>query len=67
MLSLSLATLASAAAAAPLHFSDLGLKRYLFSLDTGWGTFELRWYSLAYLAGIIFAYWHVSKTIKAPM
>jgi phosphatidylglycerol:prolipoprotein diacylglycerol transferase len=27
--------------------------------------FELRWYSLAYLAGIVFAYWHVTKTIKA--
>ena len=66
MLSLSLATLASAAADAPIYFTDLGLKRYLFKLDTGWGTFELRWYSLAYLAGIIFAYWHVSKTIKAP-
>ncbi len=66
MLSLSLATLASAAADVPIYFTDLGLKRYLFSLDTGWGTFELRWYSLAYLAGIIFAYWHVSKAIKAP-
>ena len=66
MLSLSLAALASAAADAPLKFTDLHLSRYLFSFDTGWGTFELRWYSLAYLAGILLAYWHVSKTLKAP-
>ena len=66
MLSLSLATLAAAAADAPIQFTDLGLKPYLFSIETGWGQFQLRWYSLAYLAGIIFAYWHVSKTLKAP-
>ena len=59
MLSLSLA---AAAASGPLHFSDLGLSRSLFSI----GSFELRWYSLAYLAGIIFSYWHVSKMLKAP-
>lgn len=59
MLSLSLA---AAAASAPIHFSDLGLSRSVFSL----GSFELRWYSLAYLAGIVFAYWHVSKQLKAP-
>jgi phosphatidylglycerol:prolipoprotein diacylglycerol transferase len=38
------------------------LKNYLFRI----GSFELRWYSLAYLAGILLAYWHVSKMIKAP-
>ena len=65
MLSLSL-QLAAAAANAPLHWADLGLKTYLFHIDTGWGDFQLRWYSLAYLAGIVFAYWHVSKTLKAP-
>ena len=58
--------LASAAAGAPLDWRDLGLKNYLFSLPTPLGEFQLRWYSLAYLAAIIFAYWHISKTLKAP-
>ena len=66
MLSLSLAQLAATTTAAPLQWTDLGLKTYLFHLDTRWGDFQLRWYSLAYLAGIVFAYWHVSKTLKAP-
>ena len=66
MLSLSLELAAAAAGNAPLHWADLGLKTYLFHIDTRWGDFQLRWYSLAYLAGIVFAYWHVSKTLKAP-
>jgi phosphatidylglycerol---prolipoprotein diacylglyceryl transferase len=69
LLSLSL-QLAAAAAHAPLNWADLGLKTYLFHIDTRWGDFQLRWYSLAYLAGIVFAYWHVAKTLKtagAPM
>ena len=66
MLSLSLAQLAVAATEAPLQWTDLGLKPYLFHIETSWGDFQLRWYSLAYLAGIVFAYWHVSKTLKAP-
>ena len=66
MLSLSLAQLAVAATQAPLQWTDLGLKSYLFHIETSWGDFQLRWYSLAYLAGIVFAYWHVSKTLKAP-
>ncbi len=66
MLSLSLAQLAAAATHAPLQWTDLGLKTYLFHVETSWGDFQLRWYSLAYLAGIVFAYRHVSKTLKAP-
>lgn len=58
--------LAAAADHAPILFENLGLKRYLFAFNTPLGEFQLRWYSLAYLAGIVFAYWHVSKTIKAP-
>jgi phosphatidylglycerol:prolipoprotein diacylglycerol transferase len=30
------------------------------------GYFTIRYYSLAYLAGIVLAYWHVSRMIKAP-
>ena len=61
MLSLSLATLA-AAASAPIHFEDLGLSPNVFTI----GSFALRWYSLAYLVGILFAYWHTTKAAKAP-
>lgn len=59
LLSLSLA---AAAADAPIYWVDLGLKTYLFRI----GSFELRWYSLAYLAGILLGYWHLSRMIKAP-
>jgi phosphatidylglycerol:prolipoprotein diacylglycerol transferase len=54
--------LAAAASAEPIHWLDLGLKSYLFKI----GSFELRWYSLAYLAGIILGYWHLTRMIKAP-
>ncbi|WP_371514444.1 prolipoprotein diacylglyceryl transferase [Novosphingobium sp. TH158] len=46
-------------AAQPIYFDDLGLTR---GIDLGF--FMLRWYSLAYLAGIVLAYWHTSKAIK---
>ncbi len=58
MLSLALA----AAAAEPIHWVDLGLKSFLFEI----GSFQLRWYSLAYLAGIVLGYWHLGRMIKAP-
>jgi phosphatidylglycerol:prolipoprotein diacylglycerol transferase len=45
----------------PIHWADLGLRP---GIDLGF--FTLRFYSLAYLAGILLAYWHVSKMIKAP-
>jgi phosphatidylglycerol---prolipoprotein diacylglyceryl transferase len=57
-----LSLLAAAAESAPIYWVDLGLRNYLFKI----GSFELRWYSLAYLAGILLAYWHLSKMIKAP-
>ncbi len=44
-----------------LHFEDLGLRR---GIDLGF--FELRFYSLAYLAGIVLGYWHLTRMIKAP-
>jgi phosphatidylglycerol---prolipoprotein diacylglyceryl transferase len=58
---LSLA-LAVAANAAPIQWIDLGLKPYLFEI----GSFQLRWYSLAYLAGILVGYWQIAKMIKLP-
>ena len=52
---------ASAAASAPIQWLDLGLTR---GLDLGF--FTLRWYSLAYLVGIIVAYWLVSRMLRLP-
>ena len=53
---------AAASAGEPIHWLDLGLKNYLFRI----GSFELRWYSLAYITGIVFAYWHTVKAIRQP-
>jgi phosphatidylglycerol:prolipoprotein diacylglycerol transferase len=53
---------ASGGAADPIYWSDLGLSPYLFEI----GSFQLRFYSLAYLIGVMFAYWHLSKMIKTP-
>lgn len=46
----------------PIYWSDLGMRPYLFRI--GW--FELRFYSLAYLLGVLFAYWHLSRMIGQP-
>ncbi|MBC2652684.1 prolipoprotein diacylglyceryl transferase [Novosphingobium aerophilum] len=66
MLSLLSAAAAQVSAqGAPIHWLDLGLTRGI-----ALGSFTLRWYSLAYLAGIVLAYWHTSRTLKhagAPM
>jgi phosphatidylglycerol:prolipoprotein diacylglycerol transferase len=51
-----------AAAAEPIYWSDLGMRPYLFEI----GGFQLRFYSLAYLIGVIFAYWHTSRAVKTP-
>jgi len=56
-----LSLLAASGAADPIYWTDLGLKP---GIDLGF--FTLRFYSLAYLIGVIFAYWHTSKMLKAP-
>jgi len=43
-------------------WSDLGLSPVALDL----GFFELRWYSLAYLAGIFLGYWYMLKLLKQP-
>jgi phosphatidylglycerol:prolipoprotein diacylglycerol transferase len=45
----------------PLHWSELGL-----SPGIPIGSFTLRFYSLAYIAGIALGYWHLTKMVKAP-
>ena len=47
---------------AGIDFTSLGLDPVALDL----GVFELRWYSLAYLAGIFLGYWYLLKLIKQP-
>jgi len=58
-MSIIAATIASSTAIA---FPDLGLKPTIFHI--GW--FQLRWYSVAYLAGIFIGYWYLLKLLKQP-
>ena len=43
-------------------FPDLGLSPVALHI----GPFDLRWYSLAYLAGIFIGYWYLLKLLKQP-
>jgi phosphatidylglycerol---prolipoprotein diacylglyceryl transferase len=43
-------------------FPDLGLSPVLLSI----GPFDLRWYSLAYLFGIVIGYWYLLKLLRQP-
>jgi phosphatidylglycerol:prolipoprotein diacylglycerol transferase len=45
-----------------ISYTDLGLSPVALDL----GVFELRWYSLAYLAGIFIGYWYLLKLLKQP-
>lgn len=56
-----LSLLAATGAADPIYWADLG-----FTEGIDLGFFTLRFYSLAYLLGVLFAYWHVTKMIKQP-
>ncbi|MDQ0248174.1 phosphatidylglycerol:prolipoprotein diacylglycerol transferase [Sphingomonas kyeonggiensis] len=56
-----LATLA-AAAADHIHFADLGLNKVALNL----GFFEIKWYSLAYIAGILVGWWYLTRLLKQP-
>ena len=54
--------MATQAASNAIVWTDLGLDPVALDL----GFFELRWYSLAYLAGIFIGYWYMLKLIKQP-
>ena len=56
-----LSLLAASSVADPIYWEQLGLQP---GIDLGF--FTLRFYSLAYLIGVVFAYWHTSKMLKAP-
>jgi phosphatidylglycerol:prolipoprotein diacylglycerol transferase len=45
-----------------IAFPDLGLSRVALHI----GSFDLRWYSLAYVAGIFVGYWYLLKLLKQP-
>ena len=45
-----------------INWTDLHLSPVALDL----GVFELRWYSLAYLAGIFLGYWYLLKLIRQP-
>jgi phosphatidylglycerol:prolipoprotein diacylglycerol transferase len=45
-----------------ISFPDLDLSPVALHI----GPFDLRWYSLAYLAGIFIGYWYLLKLLKQP-
>jgi phosphatidylglycerol:prolipoprotein diacylglycerol transferase len=51
-----------AAASDAIRWTDLGLSP--IALDLGF--FQLRWYSLAYLAGIVLGWWYLLRLIAQP-
>ncbi len=52
----------AAAAADHIHFADLGLKKVALDL----GFFQIKWYSLAYIAGILVGWWYLLRLIREP-
>ena len=52
----------AAATSNAIAFTDLHLSPVALDL----GFFQLRWYSLAYLAGIFIGYWYLLKLLKQP-
>ena len=51
-----------AAVGGHVRFADLGLHPDVFSI----GFFTLRWYSLAYIAGIVVGWWYLLKLLDQP-
>ncbi|PSJ39116.1 prolipoprotein diacylglyceryl transferase [Allosphingosinicella deserti] len=50
------------AASQPIEWNSLGLDPIVFEI----GAFKLRWYSLAYLAGILIGWWYLLKLLARP-
>ncbi|MET0307712.1 MAG: prolipoprotein diacylglyceryl transferase [Sphingomonas sp.] len=53
---------ALAAAGDHLHFSDLGLNPVALDLKF----FQVKWYSLAYIAGILIGWWYLLRLLREP-
>lgn len=58
--------LAAAANHAFLRFEDLGLDPVAIDLSGIGINFGIKWYSLAYLAGILIGYWYLTRLIREP-
>ena len=52
----------AASAASHIRFADLGLDPAIFTV----AGFSLRWYSLAYIAGILVGWWYLLKLLAQP-
>ena len=59
---MSLLALAAATATSYTHYSDLHLSPVALDL----GIFQLRWYSLGYIAGIFIGWWYLIKLLDQP-
>lgn len=57
-----LADIIVTAAAAPIRWIDLGLHPVALSL----GPIDIRWYSLAYITGILLGWWYLNKLLSQP-
>lgn len=57
-----LSTILAAAAGSHIHYQDLGLDPVALSL----GFFTIKWYSLAYIAGILIGWWYLLKLLDQP-
>lgn len=55
-----------AAADRHLRFTDLGIDPVAIPIRLGSFAFDIKWYSLAYIAGILIGYWYMLKLIAQP-
>jgi len=53
-------------AMAVLRFEDLHLSPVAFTLPLGFATVDIRWYSLAYISGILIGWWYLIKLLDQP-
>lgn len=58
----TLAASAAASASSVIRFESLGL--HPVALDLGW--FTIKWYSLAYITGIVVGWWYLLKLLAQP-
>ncbi|WP_174280213.1 prolipoprotein diacylglyceryl transferase [Sphingomonas bacterium] len=49
-----------------IRFDQLGLHPNIFSLDLKMFHFTLRWYSIAYITGIVVGWWYLLRLIRRP-
>lgn len=52
----------AASTAGHIHFDQLGLSKVALDL----GFFTIKWYSLAYIAGILIGWWYIRRLLREP-